>query len=265
MSQIFPYKKRRHPGDQEARQRQIHGLLRDSRRQDGSGKLRYQRKAPTNEFDTEDEAIAYILDFRATGSTKIPCDPAARRERACRSQQEEPHGIAPSALFHWGCDKLPHSQGAPHGLQSRACFRFRRSPPAAMTTSFQPAGDGTANATPPARPPVPDAHRSALHAVLLRLHFYIGLFVGPFILVAALTGTLYVLTPQIESHLYAAQLYNQSRGGPAAGRTGEGRAGLLAAGAPVRGAPGQGGMEYPRDVHQPGLATRRAGPSSSIR
>ncbi|MFJ3054667.1 hypothetical protein [Herbaspirillum sp. NPDC087042] len=30
---------------------------------DGSGKLRYQRKAPTNEFDTEDEAIAYILDF----------------------------------------------------------------------------------------------------------------------------------------------------------------------------------------------------------
>jgi hypothetical protein len=45
---------------------------RDSRRRDGSGKLRYQRKAPTNEFDTEDEAIAYILDFRATGSTKIP-------------------------------------------------------------------------------------------------------------------------------------------------------------------------------------------------
>lgn len=82
-----------------------------------------------------------------------------------------------------------------------------------MTTSFQPAGDGTANANAAsATARTGDAHRSALHAVLLRLHFYIGLFVGPFILVAALTGTLYVLTPQIESHLYAAQLYNQSRG-----------------------------------------------------
>ncbi|KAF1042917.1 MAG: hypothetical protein GAK35_02472 [Herbaspirillum frisingense] len=53
---------------------------------------------------------------------------------------------------------------------------------------------------------------SALAALLLRLHFYIGLFVGPFILVAAVTGTLFVLTPQIETRLYAAQLFNQSQG-----------------------------------------------------
>jgi uncharacterized iron-regulated membrane protein len=53
---------------------------------------------------------------------------------------------------------------------------------------------------------------SALTALLLRLHFYIGLFVGPFILVAAVTGTLYVLTPQIETRLYAGQLFNQSHG-----------------------------------------------------
>ncbi|GAA4503384.1 PepSY-associated TM helix domain-containing protein [Pseudaeromonas paramecii] len=42
----------------------------------------------------------------------------------------------------------------------------------------------------------------ALWQLIRRLHFYIGLFVGPFILVAALTGTLYVLTPQLESWLY---------------------------------------------------------------
>ncbi|MFJ3046627.1 hypothetical protein ACIPEN_12430 [Herbaspirillum chlorophenolicum] len=30
---------------------------------DSNGKLRYQRKSPTNEFDSEDEAVAYILDF----------------------------------------------------------------------------------------------------------------------------------------------------------------------------------------------------------
>ncbi|MFD4836531.1 PepSY-associated TM helix domain-containing protein [Achromobacter sp. NPDC058515] len=56
------------------------------------------------------------------------------------------------------------------------------------------------------------AGRGALLALITRLHFYIGLFVGPFILVAAVTGTLFVLTPQIENHLYADQLRTASRG-----------------------------------------------------
>ena len=42
---------------------------------------------------------------------------------------------------------------------------------------------------------------------ILRLHVYIGLFIAPFILIAALTGTLYVLTPQIERWLYADALF----------------------------------------------------------
>ncbi len=41
-----------------------------------------------------------------------------------------------------------------------------------------------------------------MRAFLMRLHFYIGLFVGPFIFVAALTGTLYVLTPQLENYVF---------------------------------------------------------------
>lgn len=49
---------------------------------------------------------------------------------------------------------------------------------------------------------------------LLTLHFYIGLFVGPFLFIAALTGLLYVLTPQIENLLYAKALYTQSNGQP---------------------------------------------------
>ncbi|MBB1593210.1 PepSY domain-containing protein [Achromobacter sp. UMC46] len=56
------------------------------------------------------------------------------------------------------------------------------------------------------------AGRSALMALVTRLHFYIGLFVGPFILVAAVTGTLFVLTPQIENLLYADQLRTGSAG-----------------------------------------------------
>ncbi len=43
---------------------------------------------------------------------------------------------------------------------------------------------------------------AAWRAFLLRLHFYVGLFAGPFILIAALTGTLYVATPQLEAWIY---------------------------------------------------------------
>ncbi|MFE8049364.1 PepSY-associated TM helix domain-containing protein [Brenneria goodwinii] len=56
--------------------------------------------------------------------------------------------------------------------------------------------------------------RAAMLALLIRLHFYIGIFVGPFIFIAALTGTLYVLTPQIENRLYAHQLFTESHGVP---------------------------------------------------
>lgn len=53
-----------------------------------------------------------------------------------------------------------------------------------------------------------------LRPFLLRLHFYIGLFIGPFIFVAALTGLLYILTPQIEDRIYADALHTNSSGPP---------------------------------------------------
>lgn len=45
-----------------------------------------------------------------------------------------------------------------------------------------------------------------------RLHFYAGLLVGPFILVAALTGALYAAAPQIEKVVYHHQLTTESSG-----------------------------------------------------
>ncbi|VEA66864.1 Uncharacterized iron-regulated membrane protein [Serratia plymuthica] len=48
--------------------------------------------------------------------------------------------------------------------------------------------------------------------LMMRIHFYIGLFVGPFLLIAAVSGIFYALTPQIESRLYAQQLFNDSTG-----------------------------------------------------
>ena len=50
--------------------------------------------------------------------------------------------------------------------------------------------------------------------MLKRLHFYIGLFIGPFLLVAALSGVFYALTPQLEEALYAQALHTDSRGEP---------------------------------------------------
>ena len=37
-----------------------------------------------------------------------------------------------------------------------------------------------------------------LFALLSRLHLYIGLFIGPFILIAALSGIAYLLSPPLE-------------------------------------------------------------------
>lgn len=44
--------------------------------------------------------------------------------------------------------------------------------------------------------------RAAWINLLRRVHFAVGLFVGPFIFVAALTGTFYVATPQLENLFY---------------------------------------------------------------
>lgn len=56
------------------------------------------------------------------------------------------------------------------------------------------------------------ASPAAIRQFIIRLHFYIGLFIAPFIFVAALSGTLYVLTPQIEGWLYREQLVAQTSG-----------------------------------------------------
>ncbi|MGU3525170.1 PepSY-associated TM helix domain-containing protein [Enterobacteriaceae bacterium C23F] len=54
--------------------------------------------------------------------------------------------------------------------------------------------------------------RAAWINLLRRLHFAIGLFVGPFIFVAALTGTLYVATPQLENLIWHDALTAETTG-----------------------------------------------------
>jgi len=54
--------------------------------------------------------------------------------------------------------------------------------------------------------------RAAWINLLRRVHFYIGLCAGPFIFIAALTGTLYVATPQLESLIYRQALSAETQG-----------------------------------------------------
>lgn len=55
-------------------------------------------------------------------------------------------------------------------------------------------------------PPDQRPRQRGLRPLLLRLHFYAGVFVGPFILIAAVTGLLYALIPQVDSMVYRHEL-----------------------------------------------------------
>lgn len=55
---------------------------------------------------------------------------------------------------------------------------------------------------------------SWFYPFLRRLHFYIGLLVGPFIFIAAFSGGLYVISPQIEKLIYADALNGDASGAP---------------------------------------------------
>ena len=49
--------------------------------------------------------------------------------------------------------------------------------------------------------------RGWFRAFVLRLHFYAGILAGPFLLIAALSGGLYAITPQLEQAVYANELH----------------------------------------------------------
>jgi uncharacterized iron-regulated membrane protein len=60
--------------------------------------------------------------------------------------------------------------------------------------------------------PGPDRRSGWFGQLLLRLHFYAGVLVGPFILAAAISGALYALTPAIEQVVYRHELHVPATG-----------------------------------------------------
>lgn len=55
--------------------------------------------------------------------------------------------------------------------------------------------------------PEQDSWWSALRPLVLRMHFYGGVLIAPFLLIAATTGLLYVFTPQLEQLVYDHELH----------------------------------------------------------
>lgn len=69
-----------------------------------------------------------------------------------------------------------------------------------VTVEVTPAAASTAS------PPQPTRSWQGVRALLVRLHFYAGVFVAPFLVVAALTGLAYTFTPQLDQLVYGDQL-----------------------------------------------------------
>jgi uncharacterized iron-regulated membrane protein len=79
-----------------------------------------------------------------------------------------------------------------------------------MTETVERTGEPTDDAdagAPRARDGLAGWWRTELGPLLRRVHFYAGLFVAPFVLVAAVTGLLYTATPQIEELAHHDQLH----------------------------------------------------------
>ncbi len=56
---------------------------------------------------------------------------------------------------------------------------------------------------------------ATVRPLVLRLHFYAGVFVAPFLVIACLTGLVYVFSPQLSDLVYADELFAAPHTGPA--------------------------------------------------
>jgi uncharacterized iron-regulated membrane protein len=70
--------------------------------------------------------------------------------------------------------------------------------------------------TAPATPEIPPAPGwAALRPLLLRVHFYAGILIAPFLVVLCLTGLAYVFSPQLNDVVYQRELLVGPHTGPA--------------------------------------------------
>ncbi|WP_372449166.1 PepSY domain-containing protein [Streptomyces montanisoli] len=122
-------------------------------------------------------------------------------------------GIGPPGA----CDFLGES-GADAGVSLGEGPRNVTSDLAAASRETPPQADGHRGAAPGFEPGGAGAWRS-VRPLLIRLHFYVGVCIGPFLIVAAVTGLAYTTTPQLEHVIYRHELTVTRPGARAPWRT----------------------------------------------
>jgi uncharacterized iron-regulated membrane protein len=75
------------------------------------------------------------------------------------------------------------------------------------TTAQSPPAEHPADPVDDTAPTRRDRSTPTLEPLLRRLHFYVGVFVAPFLVVAALTGLAYTVTPQLDEIAYGDHLH----------------------------------------------------------
>ncbi|TFV57782.1 PepSY domain-containing protein [Mycobacterium sp. PS03-16] len=83
-----------------------------------------------------------------------------------------------------------------------------------MTTTPDGVLDPDAQPSVPSAPFTSSRRPRALTALLRRLHFYAGIFVGPFLIVATVSGGLYAIAPTLEQVVYRDYLHADTTGDP---------------------------------------------------
>ncbi|MEV5649875.1 PepSY domain-containing protein [Nocardia sp. NPDC052254] len=145
-----------------------------------------------------------MTDIPATGAEPPPdkAPPRAAHESPPQAQPSESHSKS--------TDTEPDSPGG-----TGRDVTPRTTPDGASPGRPGAPGDAPANASAASavteRPGTHGPAR-ALQALALRLHFYAGVFVAPFILIAAVTGALYAIAPTMESVVNRDLLHVDSSG-----------------------------------------------------
>jgi uncharacterized iron-regulated membrane protein len=168
-----------------------------------------------------------------------------RPPRVCGGTPHAGHGNSrPRSPDHWR---------APHGSNPARSARLEghMTPDnVALETSRSESGDipgpGAADGRGTGGDPGTANRWAAIRPLLLRLHFYAGVLIGPFLLVAAATGLLYTTSPQLEQIVYRHELHVSAPSGghviPLAEQVAAGRAavpgGTLQSVSPATGAHG---------------------------
>ncbi len=147
-------------------------------------------------------AAAVRIDRTVTPDAESPAAPAGSPSGTADAESGEADRI--TATVERGADELA---GRPTSTTSETDHV-----PRSRHGSLDEPVDESATATAMKQSAARTNSLGALAALAMRLHFYAGMFVGPFILIAALTGALYSLAPTIESVVNHGLLHVDSSG-----------------------------------------------------